>query len=203
MVGYSERHHIIPKCLGGTNDKDNLVRLTAEEHFVAHKLLIMIYPKNQKLWWSAIAMTNKTKNMVRNNKSAGWLRREFAAWMAEQNRTRVVTEKTREKMRNRVPAMLGREVSEETRRKLSEAHKGKPKSPEHVANSIKARTGIKYPPRTELHRRNQSEAIKAAMKGVNREWMTAPEYKEARSIQMKRVWAERRLAKELTKVTVS
>jgi hypothetical protein len=40
VVGYSERHHIIPKSLGGTNAKDNLVRLTAKQHFVAHHLLM-------------------------------------------------------------------------------------------------------------------------------------------------------------------
>ena len=36
---YTERHHIIPKSLGGTNNSDNLVRLTAREHFVCHYLL--------------------------------------------------------------------------------------------------------------------------------------------------------------------
>ena len=35
LVGYKEIHHIIPKCLGGTDDKDNLVELTAREHFIA------------------------------------------------------------------------------------------------------------------------------------------------------------------------
>ena len=40
IVGYSEKHHIIPKCLGGSNDKDNLVRLTAREHFICHQLLV-------------------------------------------------------------------------------------------------------------------------------------------------------------------
>ena len=33
---YSEKHHIIPRCLGGTNDKDNLIELTAREHCLAH-----------------------------------------------------------------------------------------------------------------------------------------------------------------------
>jgi hypothetical protein len=37
---YSEKHHIIPKCLGGTNKKDNLIRLTAREHFICHRLLV-------------------------------------------------------------------------------------------------------------------------------------------------------------------
>jgi len=43
LVGYTERHHIIPKSLGGSNKKDNLVHLTAREHYVAHRLLVKIY----------------------------------------------------------------------------------------------------------------------------------------------------------------
>ena len=38
-VGYTERHHIIPKSLGGLDDQSNLVRLTAREHFICHQLL--------------------------------------------------------------------------------------------------------------------------------------------------------------------
>lgn len=41
--GYSERHHIIPKAHGGTNNPENLVQLTAREHFVAHWLLWRIH----------------------------------------------------------------------------------------------------------------------------------------------------------------
>jgi len=37
--GYTENHHIIPKSMGGSDSADNLVRLTAREHFVAHRLL--------------------------------------------------------------------------------------------------------------------------------------------------------------------
>jgi hypothetical protein len=36
---YTENHHIIPKSLGGSNDSDNLVALTAREHFLCHWLL--------------------------------------------------------------------------------------------------------------------------------------------------------------------
>lgn len=42
--GYVERHHEIPKCIGGTDDPFNLVTLTAREHFLAHVLLAKIYP---------------------------------------------------------------------------------------------------------------------------------------------------------------
>lgn len=34
-----EVHHIIPRSMGGDNSKDNLVRLSARQHFVVHKLL--------------------------------------------------------------------------------------------------------------------------------------------------------------------
>lgn len=39
ITGYTEKHHIIPKSCGGNNSKDNLVKLTAKEHFVCHLLL--------------------------------------------------------------------------------------------------------------------------------------------------------------------
>jgi hypothetical protein len=38
--GYTELHHIIPQSMGGSNDKENLVELTAREHFICHWLLI-------------------------------------------------------------------------------------------------------------------------------------------------------------------
>jgi hypothetical protein len=37
--GYCERHHIVPHSLGGPNTSDNLVNLTAREHFIVHVLL--------------------------------------------------------------------------------------------------------------------------------------------------------------------
>jgi len=37
--GYCERHHIVPKCLGGLDTPENLVKLTARQHFIAHLLL--------------------------------------------------------------------------------------------------------------------------------------------------------------------
>lgn len=46
---YTEEHHIIPRCLGGSDNKENLVSLTAREHLIAHKLLCRIYPSETKL----------------------------------------------------------------------------------------------------------------------------------------------------------
>ena len=39
LSGYTETHHIIPRSLGGSNKADNLVPLTAREHFICHRLL--------------------------------------------------------------------------------------------------------------------------------------------------------------------
>jgi hypothetical protein len=39
ITGYTEKHHIIPKSCGGDNSKENLVVLTAKEHFICHLLL--------------------------------------------------------------------------------------------------------------------------------------------------------------------
>ena len=43
---YYERHHIVPRCLGGNNDESNLIDLYAREHFIAHKLLALENPEN-------------------------------------------------------------------------------------------------------------------------------------------------------------
>lgn len=45
---YTERHHIIPRSLGGLNDDENIVRLTAREHFIAHRLLAKMFPTDKK-----------------------------------------------------------------------------------------------------------------------------------------------------------
>ena len=48
-LDYQEIHHIFPVCLGGKDEPDNLVALSAREHFLAHYLLTKIYPNNYKL----------------------------------------------------------------------------------------------------------------------------------------------------------
>jgi hypothetical protein len=55
---YFEIHHILPKCMGGDNSKENLAKLTAKEHFIAHKLLCEIYPKNYSLIHAYWMMSN-------------------------------------------------------------------------------------------------------------------------------------------------
>ena len=46
---YCEEHHIVPRCLGRSDDESNLVNLTAREHFIAHVLLMKCHPTNYYL----------------------------------------------------------------------------------------------------------------------------------------------------------
>lgn len=63
---YYESHHIIPKCLGGDNEKFNLVLLTAREHFLCHWLLYECNKGNYKLALAFFLMCNiKDKNQLR------------------------------------------------------------------------------------------------------------------------------------------
>ena len=72
---YSEKHHIIPRCLDGSDCLSNLVSLTPEEHYVAHQLLVKIHP-------SSLALAKAAAMMIPgrpSNKLYGWLRRRFSA----------------------------------------------------------------------------------------------------------------------------
>ena len=43
----TEIHHILPRSMGGTDDKDNLISLSPREHFIAHRLLWRAYRNKQ------------------------------------------------------------------------------------------------------------------------------------------------------------
>jgi hypothetical protein len=68
--GYSEKHHIIPKCMNGTNNPDNIVKLTAREHFLAHWLLHEIYPDNTDLKYAFWSMCRSSDNQKRYKPSS-------------------------------------------------------------------------------------------------------------------------------------
>lgn len=75
---YKETHHIIPRCMGGSDDKNNLVDLTPEEHFVAHQLLVKMHPKHLGLIRACDIMSkecySQSKFRTSPNKMYGWLR---------------------------------------------------------------------------------------------------------------------------------
>lgn len=74
---YKESHHIIPRCMGGSDDSSNLVVLTAREHYIAHLLLVKIYPKHYGIVKAAMMMSvcsNEKQERCINNRTYGWLK---------------------------------------------------------------------------------------------------------------------------------
>jgi hypothetical protein len=66
---YYEKHHVIPKCLGGNNDKENLVWLKYKDHIKAHIILSDTYPDNVKLAFAVNAFVgfDRDTNVVIND----------------------------------------------------------------------------------------------------------------------------------------
>lgn len=92
---YGENHHIIPSCIGGSDDQSNFAKLTPEEHYLAHQLLVKIYPNHSNLIYAAKMMTISTKNADRSrNKLYGWLKRRFS----EDQKNKIVSDETKHKM---------------------------------------------------------------------------------------------------------
>ena len=89
---YTEEHHIIPRCIGGSNYPENMVKLTPEEHYVAHQLLIKLYSGNRKykLAHGAKMMTVDSNGRRVNNKLQGWLKRLLSE--AKKNRIWITNE---------------------------------------------------------------------------------------------------------------
>ena len=175
IEGYKERHHIIPRCMGGTDDPTNLVDLTPEEHFVCHQLLVKIYPDHRGLIYAVMVMTGtpRSRSGKSKNKMYGWVRvRVVEALKARKGNMPAISEMTRQKMRE---SHLGRNTSEETRlkigaasrlkilssearRKVSEARKGTILSEEHKRKISDAHKGKKRRPFTEEHKRKIGES---------------------------------------------
>lgn len=129
IEGYVEKHHIIPKCLGGTDDSDNIVTLTPEEHYVAHQLLIKIYPNESKLIYSARMMCVGSKNHSRNNKEYAWLKRLFSqtrfGYKHSDDAKKKMSEAARKPRAKETKPRKKRILSEEHRQKISASLKGR------------------------------------------------------------------------------
>jgi hypothetical protein len=69
---FTETHHIIPKCFGGNNKKDNLVKLTPREHYICHKLLLKMVdePKKKRSMAYAFFRMKQSNNEHKRIKSS-------------------------------------------------------------------------------------------------------------------------------------
>jgi hypothetical protein len=60
---YVEKHHIIPRSLGGSDTVNNIIHLTAREHFIAHLLLVKIHSGK-----AGMKMAHALRRMLTGNK---------------------------------------------------------------------------------------------------------------------------------------
>lgn len=155
----AERHHILPKCMGGKDEADNLVFLTPREHFLAHKMLAEENPHNRGLqfgWWKMCQGRNcytaeeyeqAKQNMLHQPKSES-----FKAKLSEANK---INKKGNTNF-------LGKHHSEETKRKISQAKKGthhevSAETREKISKTNKGRVGG-------MQGKKHSEETKAKMR---------------------------------------
>lgn len=184
--GYFEIHHIIPRCIGGSDDPDNLVMFTAREHFIAHILLWKIYPHERGIIYAAKMMCTRLGGKW-DSKLYEQLRFDFSETQSEYLRGenhpmwgRKHSEETKKIMSEKA---IGRKLSEETRRKISEVQTGKKLKPHSeetkrkisIANTGKIRT-------KEMEEKRQASRLPGFLK---KKGITEEEYWE-----MKRLKAE-------------
>lgn len=135
---YTESHHIIPKCLGGTDTESNIVNLTAREHFIAHYLLAKIH--GGSLWFPICSFRSNGRY------PNGRLYQYAKTQQSNVCKLRRHTEETKEKIRaaninqgkwkgdlnpsriDHPKGMLNKTHSKSTKIKMKEAKLNKPRS---------------------------------------------------------------------------
>lgn len=104
--GYVEEHHIVPRSMGGTDDPDNLIWLTARDHYFAHRLLAKFAGPKMK-----IALT--------------WFINGANVWKCGRTPpSRVIASIREEANVSRAQALCGREFTDQHRQNLSASKKG-------------------------------------------------------------------------------
>ena len=136
LIGYIEKHHIVPRCRGGDNNKDNLVFLTAREHYIAHRLLVNIYPNTIGLLAAVMFFCEygNSKGYATVRKQLSEIKKGKVAW----NKGKEFSPETCAKMANgsrkgKNHPQFGTHRSEETIEKIRSKQKGKVVSAESTA----------------------------------------------------------------------
>ena len=120
-----EEHHILPRCLGGTDSKENLVLLTIREHFKAHVLLSEAYPDNEKLAAACIRMIRgwQGQHLKVSEEQFEVLRVKAARFISKVHKGRIKSEAERENIRKARLAAKPRKFSEEARANMAAARR--------------------------------------------------------------------------------
>lgn len=132
LTGYVERHHVVPRSLGGSDHADNLVRLTAREHFVCHWLLTKMYTGearykmiNAMYIMRADGPYQKRYQSKITSRVYNTLREEYSKYISNLNKGRV--QPLEENIKQRA-AQTGRKrtpFTDEWRANMSKNHKSK------------------------------------------------------------------------------
>lgn len=163
---YHERHHIVPKCMGGTNDEDNLIDLFAREHFEAHRLLALENLENEKLvyaWWM-MSYTNNVHGRRYDVTADEYeeLKKIAINKISESHRGRPLSESHKQKIAN---GNKGRVVSDQTKEKISKANKGRTQTDEAKKKNSDKHRGKNHP-QYGTHRSNETkQKISSSHKG--------------------------------------
>lgn len=126
LEGYFEKHHIIPKCHGGSDDPNNLVLLTFREHVIAHMLLNKIYPTDKRLMKALTRMLTSTvtedgkkvKREIKSSREAEYIRKLYSESLSGEGNYNYG--KTGERASH-----YGKKLSNEAKAKISKANKGR------------------------------------------------------------------------------
>jgi len=163
---YTEKHHILPRSIGGTNDLDNLVHLTGREHFVAHRLLVKITTGSDqnKMIFALNSMMNRTNNTMNRYVPNSKVYEHLRILLSEAHKRMGRTDEHKAAISK---AHTGKIVSADTRRRQSEAVKAAGPAGGAIKGSTrksstreaisKARKGMIF---SDEHRRKLSEAAK-------------------------------------------
>ena len=111
LSGYNEKHHIIPKCLGGCDEIYNLVLMPVRYHIMAHILLFKVFPDNTKIAYAVNSMING-KNKWRKE----CIIEKFSTRVIASIREEFILSVSGENNPN-----FGKPRSEETKKRLSDA----------------------------------------------------------------------------------
>jgi hypothetical protein len=129
ISGYTERHHILPKSLGGANAKTNIIKLTPRQHYIAHWMLWKIH--GGAMTRAFFLMSHEDRNHRINSKTYSLAREKYSEEVKEQLAKKpnvpIFTPEHREKLRQ---AKLGTKLSAETRKKVGDAQRGRKLSDE-------------------------------------------------------------------------
>lgn len=164
---YYEKHHILPRCLGGSDEADNLVILTPEEHFVAHQLLVKNYPMSEGLAFACLKMCGNPHGQ-RSNKAYGWLRRRHSI-------------ATKKRLIGNKHAANRKQTPEEKKRRsdsLKEYYKNNPRTDEarhnlsvSLKNSDKLKAvRIRYSEKMKICREEKQKILESIPKKVKVPW---------------------------------